>query len=325
MSSSKVQVSIVIVCMNNLKNLDTCLNSIRKYTTNITYEVFVVAYMFSKDNLYILKELYPWVKVIESNTIRGFAENNNLALINTIGKYVFCLNDDTEIEENVVEKLYNDFEYLPNNAAVVSPIIHLTERHLLEIGRPKMKWWNFLLWQLHIGTEKRGFNYTDSESGLGKTYNLSGAAFMIKREVFKQIGWFDDYFFFTPEDIALGTTLREKGMDLYVDHDVHIVHYCGGTRTVSWVSTATYPAAIKGGLVYFSKGSKMLYFLLSMGITFVMLIKLMAAFVLSFKGKKPNKESVTMVAILNTICSTYSAKTPKEIFTKYYTKIKVNK
>ena len=44
-----VDVSIVIVCMNNLKNLYPCLNSIRKYTS-VTYETLVVAYLFSKEN-----------------------------------------------------------------------------------------------------------------------------------------------------------------------------------------------------------------------------------------------------------------------------------
>ena len=41
------QVSIVIVCMNNLKNLYPCLDSIRKYT-HVSYETLVVAYLSRK-------------------------------------------------------------------------------------------------------------------------------------------------------------------------------------------------------------------------------------------------------------------------------------
>ena len=44
-----IDVSIVIVCMNNLKNLYPCLNSILKNTT-VNYEVFVVAFLFSDEN-----------------------------------------------------------------------------------------------------------------------------------------------------------------------------------------------------------------------------------------------------------------------------------
>ena len=74
-----LEVSIVIVCMNNLKNLYPCLESIRKHTT-VSYECFVVAYLFTKENLEKVKADFSWVKFIESNVIRGFSENNNLAL-----------------------------------------------------------------------------------------------------------------------------------------------------------------------------------------------------------------------------------------------------
>lgn len=67
----KVDVSIVIVCMNNLKLLYPCLDSIKKYTT-LNYETLVVAYMFSRENLEKLKKDYSWINVIESNEYRGF-------------------------------------------------------------------------------------------------------------------------------------------------------------------------------------------------------------------------------------------------------------
>lgn len=49
------KVAIVIVCMNNLKNLFPCLDSI-KQQTKISYEVWVVAYLFSKENLALFLE-----------------------------------------------------------------------------------------------------------------------------------------------------------------------------------------------------------------------------------------------------------------------------
>ena len=72
----KYDVSIVIVCMDNLTNLRPCLNSIKKYT-NVSYEVFVVAYLFKSENLIKVMNEYEWVNFVESNEIRGFSENNN--------------------------------------------------------------------------------------------------------------------------------------------------------------------------------------------------------------------------------------------------------
>lgn len=98
------QVSIVIVCMNNLKNLYPCLDSIRKYT-HVSYETLVVAYLFSKENLERLKRDYSWIRIIESNEIRGFSENNNLALRQARGQYCYVLNDDTIMDSPVIDRL----------------------------------------------------------------------------------------------------------------------------------------------------------------------------------------------------------------------------
>ena len=98
------QVSIVIVCMNRMDNLRPCLDSIKSFTT-VSYEAFVVAYLFKEDNLKALREEYPWVKVIESDEIRGFSENNNLALRQVTGEYTFIVNDDTYIDSPVIDNL----------------------------------------------------------------------------------------------------------------------------------------------------------------------------------------------------------------------------
>lgn len=34
---------------------------------------------------------------------------------------------------------------------------------------------------------------------------------MIKTDIFRQMGFFDEYYFFCPEDIALSTALNRRG------------------------------------------------------------------------------------------------------------------
>lgn len=69
-TDNNIEVSIVIVCMNNLKNLYPCLESIRKYT-HVSYECLVTAYLFDKENLEKVRKDFPWVTFVESNEIRG--------------------------------------------------------------------------------------------------------------------------------------------------------------------------------------------------------------------------------------------------------------
>ena len=140
---NKLQVSIVIVCMNNLKNLYPCLNSIRKYTT-VSYETLVVAYMFSKENLEKVKQDFPWVTFIESREIRGFSENNNLALRQARGRYCFVVNDDTYMDMPVIDELVSTFEKLTGRVAIVSPNIKYPDGRPQYCGRNKATFWTFL-------------------------------------------------------------------------------------------------------------------------------------------------------------------------------------
>ena len=132
-----IDVSIVIVCMNNLDNLYPCLDSIKTQTQKVSYETFVVAYLFSEDKILKLKTDYPWVIIIESNEIRGFSENNNLALRLAKGKYCFVLNDDTYHRESVIDELFDELNNLPEQIAILSPIILNVDGSVQYCGRPK--------------------------------------------------------------------------------------------------------------------------------------------------------------------------------------------
>ena len=68
-------VSIVIVCMNRPDLLYPCLEGIRAHTS-VQYEVWVVAYLFSGENLARLRADWPEVKIVESRELRGFGKDS---------------------------------------------------------------------------------------------------------------------------------------------------------------------------------------------------------------------------------------------------------
>ena len=162
-----IQVSIVIVCMNNLKNLYPCLNNIRKYTS-VSYETFVVAYLFSKDNLVKVKHDFPWVTFIESNEIRGFSENNNLALRQAKGKYCFVVNDDTEMKMPVIDKLVESFDKCPQNTAVVSPSILNYRGKVSVCGRPPITLKRYILKMFMLWNEQKDKHYINKPPFYGR-------------------------------------------------------------------------------------------------------------------------------------------------------------
>lgn len=243
-------VSVVMVCMNNPKWLEGSLGSIRAHTS-VPCEVFVVAYRFSPENLALVRETYPWVKFIESNELRGFSENNNLALRRARGKYCFVVNDDTLWDIPLIDNLVACFDCLPANAAVVSPTIVLPDGSVHFCGRPPSSLFAHFLHSLCLDRLYRGGSRYVNGKGLFQSFNISGAAFLIKTDVFREMGWFDERYFFCPEDEALSTRLNRNGYHCYVCEPSRITHFYGGTNRSSSTMLATQPAAAKGLVLFY--------------------------------------------------------------------------
>lgn len=312
-----IDVSIVIVCMNNLNNLYPCLNSIRKYTT-VSYETLVVAYLFSKENLEKVRQDFPWVTFIESNEIRGFSENNNLALRQAKGNFIFILNDDTYFNSPVIDLLFKTFNALPLDVAILSPVTLNKDGSVQRNGKPKYNLFTQFLEYIKLRPfyDKRS-KYTNKK-GIYQSYNITGAAFVIRREIFKEVGWFDERYFFCPEDIALSTLLNKKGLKCYVNADVKLVHTGGGTW--SKIQAATMPASAKGSLIFFCEKSFMKrIFFLCMAYFFHTVYGLI--WFIQYKLTHTSKSAVMYNAHFNTIKTIGTQKTSKQIFIKYYSQI----
>lgn len=306
--------AIVIVCMNNMGNLVPCLDSIKKYTT-VPYEIWVVAYLFSKENLAALREKYPEVKVVESNEIRGFAENNNLALRQITTSYTLVLNDDTEFKEPVLDELVDAIEKTPE-ASIMSPKLVYRDGRLQFCGRNPWTAMTFIKDDISLIPKGKGkpSPWTNHE-GIFQTYNVSGACFLIKQDVFRELGFFDERYFFCPEDIALSTLANKKGYKCFVNADTTLYHYAGETR--SKVKVATLPSQRKGSIIFFSDGSSVKQFFLSL---YCFTFSFLKSIYWLIKGN-----AFERTAQWHCVETAFSKQTPKEIFVKYYTALKNKK
>jgi len=313
-----VDVSIVIVCMNNLKNLYPCLEGIRKYTNKVTYETFVVAYLFTRDNLEKAKKDFPWVNYIESNEIRGFSENNNLALKQAKGEYCFVVNDDTEMRMPVIDRLFDSIEELPPNVAVISPVSYFADGKMQSCGRPPHTIKTYVLSSLKVYNEQKTPSRYTYQPGVFQTYDLWGAFFLIKTSVFKEMGWFDERYFFSPEDIALSRKLNRRGYSCYVNSDVSIIHYEGMTgKGTSKLQVATKPASFIGNLIYYSEDSPSRYVLVSILFFFLCIPTYIYHFFLSKFGIDKERNTILVKSVHNCMRVCFTSLTPKQAFLKY--------
>ena len=319
------EVSIVIVCMNRPDILFPCLDSIRDGNQEHILETLVVAYNFSAQNMVALSEKYPWVTIIPSDGVRGFAENNNLALRHVKGRYCFVLNDDTIVPPHTIDHLVQDLRVLPETAAAITPAIRFADGTLQTCGRDPWSPWRYFKHYLHLVDEGgvttpracpppdkgrgRGPSETSSlgvvtpPSSVFQTYTLNGACFLIKTEAFKSVGWFDERYFFTPEDIALGHKLNDMGYTVWADPSVSITHLAGGS--VSAMEQAIKPARVRGSMIFYGEP-----FALKLFIWCFEALRYLKHTL--FTGNHIMRQTA-----LNVMRTVFSTRSPKEIFIRF--------
>lgn len=307
----KKKVSIVIVCMNNLANLLPCIDSIKTNTHSTDYDIWVVCYLFSKENLEILKQKHPDVVIVESNEIRGFSENNNLALRQLDCEYALVLNDDTLFKEPVLDKLVCSIEKT-KDAAIMSPKLLNEDGSVQSCGRAPSTILDFILMNASLLDPNKKKSKFINQKGIFKSYNVSGACFLINYSILKHLGFFDEYYFFMPEDLALSTKANKLGYKCYVDANIDLYHF--HQKTGSKVKECTLPAARKGAIHFYADGNAILYFILALYIFFLSFTKSIIFFLLG-RGQQLQSQWHCVETI-------FSNKTPKQIFTKYYTQLK---
>jgi GT2 family glycosyltransferase len=168
-------VSIITVKYNGNKITDEFLNSLNQISYK-NIEIFVVDNA-SKESPNILQEKYPFIHLIKSAVNVGFAAGNNLGIRQAKGKYIFLLNNDTEVAPNFLEPIVALMEKNENIGIASSKLLYYSKPDIIQYAGHKGI-------NLYTG---RGFvvGFLDKDSS---KFNLSyrtelahGAAMMISR------------------------------------------------------------------------------------------------------------------------------------------------
>lgn len=99
-------VSIIVLNFNGAHFLPTCLDSLRGQTYPLDrFEAIVTDNGSTDGSIQLLKEKYPWVRILENGRNLGFSTANNAATRIARGEYMILLNNDTAPEPMWIEKM----------------------------------------------------------------------------------------------------------------------------------------------------------------------------------------------------------------------------
>jgi GT2 family glycosyltransferase len=226
--ASSTVVSVVVVNYNGADALERCIEALLDDTGTVETEILVVDNDSSDGSAAIAERLageHESVRVLRSDTNRGYAGAVNLALPEAGGEYVAVLNMDVVVSEGWLEPLV---VFLESNRDVgaACPLIVLEsdpdrinaagqDVHPTALG--------FNRW-LDKPRERAG-------SEPLRVSGLHGAAFLISRELLERLGGWDESGFLYHEDVELSWLLRVAGKDIFcvpasvVSHDYRLTMF----------------------------------------------------------------------------------------------------
>ncbi len=229
-----MQLSVIIVNYNTRNFIQLCLHSVLNALKHVDGEVVVVDNASTDDSCQVIRQKFPSVQLIANAKNLGFAGANNLGIKQSNGEYVLLLNPDTIVPEDAFEKCLLYFEKHPETGALGAKMLDGSGVFLPESKRglptPLVALYKMLgLHTFFPNSEKFAAYYQGNlnENSTGKTDVLTGAFFMISRELGNRINWLDEDYFMYGEDIDLSYCVTKLGFPLIYFPEVQIMHFKG--------------------------------------------------------------------------------------------------
>ncbi|APY07635.1 glycosyl transferase family 2 [Winogradskyella sp. J14-2] len=220
-----MKLSIVILNYNVRYFLELCLRSVEAAITNIEAEIIVVDNHSSDDSCAMVRLQFPNVKLIENKENHGFSKGNNIGVAHAKGDYLCILNPDTVVAEDTFIKTLAFAEQKSHLGIVGCQLIDGRGNFLPESKRniPTPK----VALQKLLANSKNYYNTNLKPNDIGVTAVLVGAFMILKRDVYNEVGGFDEDYFMYGEDVDLSYKVLKAGYKNYFFGETTIIHYKG--------------------------------------------------------------------------------------------------
>ena len=229
-----MQLSIVILNYNVRYFLELCVLSVQKALETIEGEIIVIDNNSSDDSCTMMKQRFPKVKLIQNKENVGFPKGNNIGVAQAQGEYICILNPDTVVAEDTFTKVLAFAKRQKNLGIVGCKLIDGAGNFLPESKRGvPTPWVAFTkisgLYKLFPKSKIFGEYYAGhlNENQTGKVAILVGAFMVMKRDLYLEVGGFDEDCFMYSDDIDLSYQILKKGKSNYYFDESAVIHYKG--------------------------------------------------------------------------------------------------
>jgi GT2 family glycosyltransferase len=275
-----MQLSVIILNYNVRYFLELCVLSVQNAIQNLDAEIIVIDNNSQDDSCAMMKRRFPNVKLIENYENSGFPKGNNIGVSKAQGEYICILNPDTVVAEDTFTKVLAFVKKQKDLGIVGVKLIDGTGNFLPESKRgiptPFVAFTKITgLYKIFPKTFGKYYAQHLSENETGKVDILVGAFMLMKRDLYNEIGGFDENCFMYSDDIDLSYMALKKGKSNYYFHETSVIHYKGE----STIKDGTYMKRFQEAMNFFYKKHFRVSFLFSVfmktGIVFFSMVKML--------------------------------------------------
>lgn len=239
------QLSVIVTNRNTKDVLRACLSSLRADLARGLVEVIVVDNGSTDGSPQMVTADFPEVRLLALPENRGFAVANNLGMRLARGRYFLVLNSDTEIRGDALLRICEFMDAHPDVGALGPKLLN-TDGSLQYSCRRFPSFRTALFHRYSLMTRffpknRYSSQYLMTDVGHDHIMDVdwvSGAALVVRREIFETLGGFDEHFFMYAEDVDWCYRIKQAGWRVVYFPEAEIVHHIGtSTRLVPYAMT----------------------------------------------------------------------------------------
>lgn len=232
-----MDLSIIIVNYNTRQLLDECLASLLAAAAPAAgLEIIVVDNASSDGSQEMVREKFPQVHLIASEENRGFSAANNMGAVQANGRVLLFLNSDTVLSQEALVQPLDYVDAHSNAGAITVRLVYPNGERDPDNHRGFPTPWNAVCHFSGLGrlfpASPRFNGYFQSYADFEQTHAvpvIAGSFMMMPREVYDELGGWDEAYFFYGEDIDMCYRIHEAGYEIIYYPHVEVLHYKGAS------------------------------------------------------------------------------------------------
>ena len=214
-----MEITVVIPNYNGIKFLRECLMSLAAQDGNTPeFEVVVVDNGSNDQSPDLVEQEFPQARLIALPENTGFCHAVNVGIRASQAPYVILLNNDTKAKEGFVRKLYEAMVSRPDAFSVSARMLMWDKPELLDDAGDQ---YCVFGWAFARGKGKPA----EACGRAAEVFSACGGAAIFRREIFGEIGLFDECHFAYLEDLDIGYRARIYGYRNYYEPGAEVIHY----------------------------------------------------------------------------------------------------